>query len=158
LLFAQVAVLCEGQTEPGALPRWWNNARTAGLPDLGAANVSFIGVDGHNGYRAYIKFFDAYLPRNGKLPASRSCSRNQLRFVPGKPVPPWPAATPGEDFMPPTGRGLTRLVNDEHTGRCPVCGRAWPRRIDGTLIAHAGRERSRWQDNTASTVLAAARR
>jgi hypothetical protein len=35
LLFAQAAVLCEGQTEPGALPRWWNNARTSGLPDLG---------------------------------------------------------------------------------------------------------------------------
>jgi hypothetical protein len=60
LLFAQAAVLCEGQTEPGALPRWWNNARTSGLPDLGAANVSFIAVDGHNGYRAYIKFLDAY--------------------------------------------------------------------------------------------------
>jgi len=45
--------------------------------------------------------------------------------------------------MPPTGRGLIRLVSDEHTGRCPLCGRAWPRRIDGTLIAHAGRERSR---------------
>ena len=60
LLFAQAAVLCEGQTEPGALPRWWNNARTAGLPDLGAANVSFVAVDGHNGYRAYIKFLDGY--------------------------------------------------------------------------------------------------
>ncbi len=60
LLFAQAAILCEGQTEPGALPRWWNNARTVGLPDLGATNVSFIAVDGHNGYRAYIKFLDAY--------------------------------------------------------------------------------------------------
>jgi hypothetical protein len=60
LLFAQAAVLCEGQTEAGALPRWWNNARTAGLPDLGVTNVSFVGVDGHNGYRAYIKFLDAY--------------------------------------------------------------------------------------------------
>jgi hypothetical protein len=28
------------------------------------------------------------------------------------------------------GRGLIRLVNDEHTGRCQVCGRAWPRRMD----------------------------
>ena len=53
-------MLCEGQTEPGALPRWWNNASTAGLPDLGATNVSFIAVDGHNGYRPYIKFLDAY--------------------------------------------------------------------------------------------------
>jgi energy-coupling factor transporter ATP-binding protein EcfA2 len=60
LLFAQAAVLCEGQTEPGALPRWWNNARTAGLPDLAVTNVSFIGVEGHNGYRAYVRFLDAY--------------------------------------------------------------------------------------------------
>jgi energy-coupling factor transporter ATP-binding protein EcfA2 len=60
LLFIQAAILCEGQTEPGALPRWWGNARTAGLPDLGAANVSFLGVHGHNSYRAYIKFLDAY--------------------------------------------------------------------------------------------------
>jgi hypothetical protein len=45
--------------------------------------------------------------------------------------------------LPPTGRGLARLVNDEHTGRCAVCGRAWPRRMNGTLIAHAGRERGR---------------
>ncbi len=34
-------------------------------------------------------------------------------------------------------------MNDEHTGRCAVCGRAWPRRMDGTLIAHAGREQGR---------------
>jgi hypothetical protein len=45
----------------------------------------------------------------------------------------------GEDFRPPTGRGLPRLVSDEHTGRCPAWGRAWPRRADGTLIARAGR-------------------
>jgi energy-coupling factor transporter ATP-binding protein EcfA2 len=60
LLFAQAAVLCEGQTEAGALPRWWNNAHAAGLPDLGITNVSFVGVDGHNGYGAYIRFLDAY--------------------------------------------------------------------------------------------------
>jgi hypothetical protein len=60
LLFAQAAVLCEGQTEVGALPRWWNTARTAGLPDLGATNVPFLGVDGHNGYGPYIRFLDAY--------------------------------------------------------------------------------------------------
>jgi energy-coupling factor transporter ATP-binding protein EcfA2 len=60
LLFAQAAVLCEGQTEAGALPRWWYNARAAGLPDLATTNVSFVGVDGHNGYGAYIRFLDAY--------------------------------------------------------------------------------------------------
>ena len=85
-----------------------------------------------------------YLPRNGK--AARPAVPvlvTECDSFPGRPVPPWPAATPGEGFLPPTGRGLIRLVNDEHTGRCPVCGRAWPRRIDGTLIAHAGREQSR---------------
>jgi hypothetical protein len=64
-------------------------------------------------------------------------------LFPGRPAPPWPPATPGEDFMPPTGRGLVRLVNDEHTGRCQVCGRAWPRRMDGMLIAHVGKKRAR---------------
>jgi hypothetical protein len=60
LLFAQAAVLCEGQTEVGALPRWWNTARAADLPDLGATNVPFVGVDGHGGYGPYIRFLDAY--------------------------------------------------------------------------------------------------
>lgn len=41
------------------------------------------------------------------------------------------------------GPRLIRLVNDEHTGRCPACGRAWPRRTDGTLILHPGRGRDR---------------
>ena len=58
---------------------------------------------------------------------------------PGRPVAPWPPAIPGEDFMPPAGRGLVRLVSDERTGRCPACGRAWPRRKDATLITHARR-------------------
>ncbi len=56
---------------------------------------------------------------------------------PGRPVAPWPPAAPGETFAPPTGRGLARLVSDERTGRCPACGRAWPRRKDATLITHA---------------------
>ncbi len=60
---------------------------------------------------------------------------------PGRPVAPWPPARSGEDFTPPTGRGTVRLVSDEHTGRCAVCGRAWPRRIDATLITHAQRGR-----------------
>jgi len=64
-------------------------------------------------------------------------------LFPGRPVPPWPPAMPGETFTPPGGRGLVRLVSDQHTGRCPSCGRAWPRRMNGTLIAHTGRESSR---------------
>ena len=60
LLFARAVILCEGQTEIGALPRWWTRARAAGLPDLGAANVSFISVSGHSGYGRYIRFLDAF--------------------------------------------------------------------------------------------------
>jgi hypothetical protein len=55
---------------------------------------------------------------------------------PGRPVPPWPLAVPGQEFQPPAGRGVVRLVSDAVTGRCAVCGRAWPRRLDGTLVAH----------------------
>jgi integrase len=55
---------------------------------------------------------------------------------PGRPVPPWPAATPRGEFVPPTGRGFPRYVSDQRTGRCPACGRAWPRRLDGKLISH----------------------
>ena len=60
LLFARAVVLCEGQTEIGALPRWWRNARTGGLPDPGAANIAFTSVYGHSGYGRYIRFLDAY--------------------------------------------------------------------------------------------------
>lgn len=85
-----------------------------------------------------------YLPQNGKAPRPAvPVLVTECDSFPGRSVPPWPAAEPGKDFVPPTGRGLIRLVNDEHTGRCPACSRGWPRRIDGTLIAHAGRQRSR---------------
>jgi hypothetical protein len=60
LLFARAVVLCEGQTEIGALPRWWRNARTGGLPDPGAASIAFTSVYGHSGYGRYIRFLDAY--------------------------------------------------------------------------------------------------
>ena len=32
--------------------------------------------------------------------------------------------------------GWLRYVSDQHTGRCPTCGRAWPRRLDGKLTSH----------------------
>jgi hypothetical protein len=50
---------------------------------------------------------------------------------PGRPVPPWRMAVLGQKFQPPVGRGVVRLVSDTATGRCAVCGRAWPRRLDG---------------------------
>jgi integrase len=55
---------------------------------------------------------------------------------PGRPVPPWPAAAPGQPFEVPAGRGITRLASDATTGRCAHCGRAFRRRLDGALIAH----------------------
>jgi integrase len=58
---------------------------------------------------------------------------------PGRPVPAWPAATPGEDYTPPVGRGYIRLLSDERTGRCAACGRAWPRLANGKLTAHMAR-------------------
>jgi integrase len=58
---------------------------------------------------------------------------------PGQPVPPWPPAAPGQEFVPPTGRGFPRYVGDEHTGRCQACGRAWQRRLDGRLTSHMAR-------------------
>lgn len=60
LLFARAVILCEGQTEVGALPRWWRTAPDVGLPDPGAANVSLISVYGHSGYGPYIRFLDAF--------------------------------------------------------------------------------------------------
>jgi integrase len=82
-----------------------------------------------------------YLPRGGKRPRlGAPVLVTDCNVFPGRPVPPWPAVIPGEAFAPPTGRGVLRLVSDEHTGRCGICGRAWPRRIGGSLIAHAGRD------------------
>jgi integrase len=55
---------------------------------------------------------------------------------PGGPLISWPAAIPGENFIPPRGRGIPRYLSDERTGRCPACSRAQVRRADGRLIAH----------------------
>lgn len=55
---------------------------------------------------------------------------------PGRAVPPWPAAIAGQEYAMPTGRGYIRLFNDEGTGRCAECGRAWPRVVGGKLTAH----------------------
>ncbi len=56
--------------------------------------------------------------------------------LPGRPLPPWPSATPGEDFQPPHGRGIRRLAADGKHGRCPICGRSILLRLDGTLARH----------------------
>ncbi|TDB87264.1 hypothetical protein E1264_15145 [Actinomadura sp. KC216] len=58
------------------------------------------------------------------------------RGWPGLPLPPWPAAVPGDPFSVPTGRGRPRLISDEEIGRCDHCGRSHRRRVNGTLICH----------------------
>lgn len=55
---------------------------------------------------------------------------------PGQPLTAWPSAVPGEDFAPPTGRGIARFISDTTTARCAVCRRAFPRRLDGLVISH----------------------
>jgi len=60
LLFATAVILCEGQTETGALPRWWQSPQASTLPGPAPASVSFISADGHNGYGRYIRLLDAF--------------------------------------------------------------------------------------------------
>jgi hypothetical protein len=55
---------------------------------------------------------------------------------PGAPLAAWPAAVPGEEFTPPTGRGVTRFLSDPQNARCAVCRRTFPRRLDGLVISH----------------------
>jgi len=55
---------------------------------------------------------------------------------PGRPLQAWPAAIPGEAFVPPTGRGVQRYLSGLGNGRCAICGRTFPRRVDGLVIAH----------------------
>jgi len=57
-------------------------------------------------------------------------------LYPGLPLPAWPAAEPSEMFVPPAGRGVTRFISDLRTGRCKICRRAFPRRLDGLVVAH----------------------
>ena len=57
-------------------------------------------------------------------------------LYPGLPLPAWPAAVAGETFVPPAGRGVARFISDPRTGHCQVCRRAFPRRLDGMVVAH----------------------
>jgi predicted ATP-dependent endonuclease of OLD family len=60
LLFARAVILCEGQTEVGALPRWWRQAPSVGLPDPASANIPVVSVDGHGSFGAYVRYLDAF--------------------------------------------------------------------------------------------------
>jgi energy-coupling factor transporter ATP-binding protein EcfA2 len=58
LLFAPAVIIFEGETELGALPRWWR--RAPGLPDPVTANLAFISAPGDSGFGPYIRFLDTY--------------------------------------------------------------------------------------------------
>jgi AAA domain, putative AbiEii toxin, Type IV TA system/AAA domain len=60
LLFAAGVILCEGPTEVGALPRWWRQATSLGLPDPAAANVPVISVDGDSAFGPYLRYLTAF--------------------------------------------------------------------------------------------------
>jgi hypothetical protein len=61
LLFATAAILCEGPTETGALPRWWRGGSASiGLPDPESANIPIVSVDGDSSFGAYTRYLNAY--------------------------------------------------------------------------------------------------
>ena len=68
---------------------------------------------------------DGSYPVRGQRPAMPVLVDIEAPY-PGRPVPPWPMAVPGQEFQPPVGRGVVRLVSDTATGRCAVCGQRGP--------------------------------
>jgi integrase len=87
------------------------------------------------GERFFRPAADGWYPARGQRAAAPVLADVSCSF-PGRPVPSWPAPITGEPFEVPSGRGITRLASDATTGRCAHCGRAFRRRIDGTLTAH----------------------
>jgi integrase len=81
---------------------------------------------------------------DGWYPAAQSGGRKRapkpvladLSSWPGVPVPPWPAAVEGEEFVPPMRRGVPRLVSRDGWGHCPHCGLSLQVRQDGAVINH----------------------
>jgi integrase len=109
-------------------------------------NYVFLGPGGGHFQRSNYgeRFFrpaaDGWYPARGQRLALPVLADVGGAF-PGRPVPPWPAAVAGEAFTPPTRRGVPRLLSDATTGRCPDCGRALRRRLDGGVVAHKVRGR-----------------
>jgi integrase len=106
----------------------------------GSGRYVFLGPDGgHHRRSNYARriFRPAcdgrYTPANGS--PSRLVVADATAW-PGIPAASWPQAVAGKPFTPPTGRGTPRLISTEDTGRCPSCGYAVRRRLDGTIIAH----------------------
>jgi integrase len=89
----------------------------------------------HHGERQFRPAADGWYPERKHRPA-RPVLIDASGQYPGTPLAAWPAAISGEEFAPPTGRGVVRFMSDESTGRCQVCRRAFPRRQDGMVVAH----------------------
>src|SRR5215467_6829873 len=78
-----------------------------------------------------------HVAENLRFRRDRHLSARGAGPLPGRPLPPWPAAVTdtGEEFAPPRGRGVRRLSADGKHGRCPACGRSGLLRL-GTLVQH----------------------
>ena len=118
-----------------------SNGPAAGTTWCTGAEYVFLSPGGSHyrrstyGERYFRPAADGWYPERSHRSA-RPVLIDASAHYPGLPLPAWPAAVPGETFMPPTGRGVTRFISDPHTGRCPVCCRAFPRRLDGMVITH----------------------
>jgi hypothetical protein len=105
------------------------------------SRYAFLGPEGGHfrrsayGARYFRPAIDGWYPARATRPAMPVLVDAEFPF-PGRPVPPWPAASPGGRFVPPSGRGVVRLASDARIGRCTSCGRTLRRRLDGSLVSH----------------------
>lgn len=60
LLFAHTVVLCEGETETAALPRWWSTIDEPGLPALETTGIAFLCAGSDSAFGAYIEYLDTF--------------------------------------------------------------------------------------------------
>jgi integrase len=118
-----------------------NSGPAAGTTWCTGAEFVFLSPGGSHyrrstyGERYFRPAADGWYPERSHR-STRPVLIDASALYPGLPLAGWPAAVPGEIFIPPTGRGVTRFISDPHTGRCAVCRRAFPRRLDGMVIAH----------------------
>lgn len=109
----------------------------------GSARYRFTGPDGGH-YRRSDYARRVFRPAcDGRYPSEKG-KPGRLVVVdtatwPGQPVAAWPPVVGGMPFEPPSGRGNAKLINGNDSGRCPTCGRSFPRRTDGGLITHKSR-------------------
>jgi hypothetical protein len=84
LLFARTVVLCEGDTDRGALNRWWAQLDDPQLPPLAATGLHLVDVGSDSRYGVYIEFLEAFgvqwaIVADGPALAPGSDLQKQLR-------------------------------------------------------------------------------